>query len=150
MANYHFDTSSFLKIYIEEDGSHIVQALLIDNENHTLIISELTILEAHSAIRRREREGTISAEHADHIIEQINDDKMSRFVMQELSSAMISEAARLIDDHPLRSLDALQLAGCLEIRRERLIAPTFVCADSRLCDAAEKEALPTINPLEAS
>ena len=59
MANYYFDTSAFLKFYIEEDGSDTVQALLRDNESHTFIISDLTILEARSAIRRREREGSI-------------------------------------------------------------------------------------------
>ena len=150
MANYHFDTSSFLKFYIEEDGSETVQSLLIDNGNHTFIISELTIIEAHSAIRRREREGTISAERAARIIEQINDDKINRFVTQDLSSAMISEATRLIDDHPLRSLDALQLAGCLVLRQEKLVDPTFVCADIRLLDSANQEGLDILNPLDPS
>lgn len=149
MASYYFDTSSFLKFYIEENGSDIVQRLLIGNERHTFIISELTVLESHSAIRRREREGTISEERATSIIEQINQDKINRFVTQDISSATISEAARLIDDHPLRSLDALQLAGSLVLRQERLIEPIFVCADNRLLEAASSEGMTIINPLTA-
>ena len=149
MANYYFDTSSFVKFYIEEDGSGTIQGLLGDDDSHTLIISDLTILEARSAIRRREREGTVSVERAAHIIERIDDDSMNRFLTQDLSSAIVSEATRLIDAHLLRTLDALQLAGCLEIRRERLVEPTFVCADTRLLDAAIQEGLNILNPLDA-
>ena len=125
MENYYFDTSSYLKFYIEEDGSEAVHALLIDNENHTFIISELTILETRSAIRRREREGTVSGERAARILEQVNDDDMQHFVTLDLSSAMISEAARLIDDHPLRTLDVLQLAGYL-MARQSMSAPPII------------------------
>ena len=148
MANYYFGTSSFLKFYIEEDGSDTLQLLLRDNEDHTFIISDLTILEARSAIRRREREGTVSAERAAHIPEQINDDRINRFVTQDLSPAMISEAERIIDAHPLRALDALQLAGCLVFRRERLVEAAFVCADIRLLEAATQEGLDILNPLD--
>ena len=70
MPNYYFDTSAFLKIFIEEDGSDKVQALVEDLEGGELIILDLTILEARSAIRRLEREGNISAERA-RIVNQI-------------------------------------------------------------------------------
>ena len=88
-------------------------------------------------------------ERAAHIIERIDNDRTERFLTQDLSSAMMSEAARLIDAHLLRTLDALQLAGCLEIRRERLVEPTFVCADIHLLEAATQEELDILNPLDA-
>ena len=147
MATFYFDTSAFVKFYIEEDGSGTVQGLLEDARSHTLIISDLTILEARSAIRRREREGTVSVERAAHIIEQIGEDRTERFLTQDLSSAMMSEAARLIDAHLLRALDALQLAGCLVLRQQRFVESTFVCADNRLLDAASQEGLNILNPL---
>ena len=147
MANYYFDTSAFLKFYIEEDGSDTVQALLRDNESHTFIISDLTILEARSAIRRREREGSISAEHAANALEQIDEDAELRFLVQPQLSSMISDAAQHIDNHALRTLDSLQLAGCLLSHRSAYPPTTFVCADSRLRTAASREGLSTIDPL---
>ena len=69
------------------------------------------------------------------------------FLMQPSTSAVIEEAARLIDRHPLRAYDALQLAGCL-VASESMPEPvTFVCADTRLCDAAASEGLTTLNPV---
>ena len=67
--------------------------------------------------------------------------------MQDISEASIDEAERLIDAHPLRALDALHLAGCLIFRREKLVEPTFVCADIRLLEAANQEGLDILNPL---
>lgn len=49
--------------------------------------------------------------------------------------------------HWLRTLDALQLAGCLTIRHSTPPPLMFVCADDRLCDTATIEGLATLNPL---
>ena len=59
----------------------------------------------------------------------------------------MEEAARLIDRHPLRAYDALQLAGCLVVRHGMPEPVTFVCADTRLCEAAGREGLAAINPI---
>ena len=61
--------------------------------------------------------------------------------------AVMEEAARLIDRHPLRAYDALQLAGCLVVRQGMPGPVTFVCADGRLCEAAANEGLTTLNPV---
>ena len=146
MPNYYFDTSAFLKIFIEEDGSDKVQALVEDLEGGELIILDLTILEARSAIRRLEREGNISAERARNVLRQIADDAANMYFVQQTATAM-SEAERLLDRYALRTLDALHLAGCLVFRSEKLAEPTFVCADIRLLDAANQEGLDILNPL---
>ena len=59
----------------------------------------------------------------------------------------MEEAARLIDRHPLRAYDALQLAGCLVVRDGMAGPVTFVCADVRLCEAAGHEGLAALNPV---
>ena len=148
MANYYFDTSAFLKFYIEEVGSDAVQILLRDNENHTFIISDLTILEARSAIRRRAREGTVSEGRAAYIMEQIDDDIVYRLLTLGLTPAMMSEAKRLIDKHLLRTLDALQLTACLIAHNGAYPKTTLVCADIRLLEAATREGLDILNPLD--
>ena len=150
MEYNYFDTSAFLKFYIEENGSDIVQALFDNIDNNTIIVSDLTILESRSAIRRRERAGTISAEQVATVLEQINEDIEERIIVRSISSTTMNEAARLIDAYSLRTLDALQLAECLIVRNDAYPMTIFVCADIRLLDAASQEGLDILNPLDAS
>ena len=147
MANYYFDTSAFLKFYIDEDGSDTIRALAENLRDHTFVTSELTVLESRSAIRRRQREGITSAEETETLLSRIDANLSRLYFVQDISETTINEAARLIDAHPLRTLDALHLAGCLVFRSEKLAEPTFVCADIRLLDAANQEGLDILNPL---
>ena len=146
MASVYLDTSALIKLYVEEDGTERVVAITADFDGVQVIILDFTPLEARSAVRRRQREGDISGADADRILDRIEADTSSSFLVQPSTSAVIEGAARLIDRHPLRAYDALQLAGCLVIRD---IVPgllTFVCADVRLCGAAELEGLTVLNP----
>ena len=148
MASYYFDTSALIKLYIEEQGTEEVLRLVGGPIPHDLAIVGLTVLECRSAIRRRERSGDISNLVADQAINRIEDDALSRYFVEPLTETVFSEAKRLMDTRPLKTLDALQLAGCLRIRSSLPAPLTFVCADSRLCDAAILEGVATLNPLE--
>ena len=147
MSSVYLDTSALLKFYIEEDGTDRVTHVVEDAEDGHAFILDLTPVEARSAIRRREREGDIVASDADRVLRQIEDDASSLFLVQPSTSAVMEEAARLIDRHPLRAYDALQLAGCLVVRHGMPEPVTFVCADTRLCEAAGQEGLEALNPI---
>ena len=147
MASVYLDTSAFLKLYVEEDGTDRVARVMEDDEEGHAVILDLTPLEARSAIRRREREGDIAGADAYRVLRQIEGDASSLYLVQPSTSAVIEEAARLIDRHPLRAYDALQLSGCLVVGHGMPEPVTFVCADSRLCDAAASEGLTTLNPV---
>ena len=143
----YLDTSALIKLYVEEEGTEQVVEATQDAADGRVIIVDLTPLEARSAIRRREREGDISAADADRVLRQIENDCSMSFLTQPSTSAVMEEAARLIDRHPLRAYDALQLAGCLVVRDGMPGPVTFVCADTRLCDAARHEGLEALNPI---
>ena len=147
MASVYLDTSALLKLYIEEEGTARVIALTEEVGGVQVVILDVTLLESRSAIRRREREGDISGADADRILKQIEGDASSSFLLQPSTSAVMEEAARLIDRHPLRAYDALQLAGCLVASHGVPESLTFVCADARLCEAANLEGLTTLNPM---
>ena len=147
MTSVYLDTSALIKLYVEEEGTEQVVEATQDAADGRVIIVDLTPLEARSAIRRREREGDISATDADRVLRQIENDCSMSFLMQPSTTAVIEEAVRLIDRHPLRAYDALQLAGCLVVRDGMPGPVTFVCADTRLCDAAGLEGLETLNPV---
>ena len=147
MASVYLDTSALLKLYIAEEGTERVIEAVEGAADGRIAILVLTPLEARSGIRRREREGDISSADADRTLGKIEDDCSTLFLTQPLSSPVMEEAARLIDRHPLRAYDALQLGGCLVVRDGMPEPVTFVCADARLCEAAVSEGLTTLNPV---
>ena len=146
MELFYLDTSALIKRYIEEEGTERVLDLTADSTGVQIIILDITPLEARSALRRRQREGDISDSDVYGILDQIEADVSSSFLVQPSTSAVIEEGTRLIDRHALRAYDALQMAGCL-VTREQVPGPlTFVCADVRLCAAATQEGLVVLDP----
>lgn len=148
MPDYYFDTSALLKLYIQEDGSDRLRRMLDQSEDNRVFILELTLLEARSAIRRRERAHEISPADANGFLTRIDQDGNSRYFVERISEQVTAEAYRLIDNHPIRSLDALQLAGCILLSQAYRPPPIFVCADYDLCDSATAERIATLNPLQ--
>ena len=65
---------------------------------------------------------------------------------------VIAEAGRLVETHPLRAYDAVQLACALLVRRglgwAGRASPRFVAADAALLAAARAESFLFDNPLE--
>ena len=147
MSSFFFDTSALIKLYVEERGTSEVLGLIDELGGDRIVILDITLLECRSAVRRRERDGDISGPDANRVLQQVHEDASTLYLVQPSSSAVIEEAARVLDTHALRAYDALQLAGCVTVRRRAPAPPTFVCADGRLCAAAEFEGLDTINPL---
>ena len=149
MASYYFDTSALLKFYIQEEGSEVVADLMENIGSDGISILDITLLELRSAVRRRERQEDMSEREANRTIDKIRQDETSVYLVQSLDSSVTEEAIRVLDTHPLKTLDALQLAGCLVIGRRMSEPLTFVCADTRLNDAARLEGLVTLNPLDS-
>ena len=148
MASYYFDSSAFLKLYIQEEGSPSIVALSEGLDRHEIVILDITVVESHSALRRRYRTGEISLAVADSLLGRIHGDAESQFRVETSTPEILRGATRLIDLHPLSTYDAVQLAGCLAVRRSGLPQLTFVCADYRLCAAANLEGVTTVNPLD--
>lgn len=147
MDNVYLDTSALVKLYIQETGTAQVLAAVEAAESAQVIVTDFSRVESRSAVRRRERASDVSGTEANQILKQIERDVSSFFLVQPTSSAVLEEALRLIDRHPLRAYDALQLAGCLVVRDSLPGPVTFVCADAQLCQAAKQEGLTTLNPM---
>ena len=148
MPDYYFDTSALVKLYIRENGSARLRQTLGQSEDNRIYILEITRLETRSVFRRLERESKISTTDAERFISQIDQHGRTRYFVEQLSEQVTTEASKLIDKYPLRSLDALQLAGCVLLSQAYHPPPIFVCADYDLCAAAAAERTPTLNPLQ--
>ncbi len=142
MTLHFFDTSAFVKRYHSEPGSVRVQEICASVEN-TIVISELTIVEAASAFARRRDAGEVTSEQLDTVMNRIEDDAAREFLVSKLESETILRARDLVLGYGLRTLDALQLAAALSLVA---LSPVFVCSDARLIQAAESAGLTVLNP----
>ena len=138
--NYFFDTSALLKNYIEESGSEHVSELMKQAEN--IYVSEITIIECFSTLRRILSEKFISEDDYTYLKQQISYD-FEYFHIIEYSMGRI-HCENLIDTYQLKTLDSIQLAATLYVIDE---VDGFVCCDNKLLKAAKEENLGIINPV---
>lgn len=147
MALYYLETSALVKLYVREPGTDRMLRLASRAANHRLAVLALAEVEFRSAVRRREREGDIDPALATRLIERFAQQQEARFMRQLVNDQVLDRALDLIDRHPLRAYDAVQLAGCLVLKSTSPgEVPIFVCADRQLVAAAEAEGLAALDP----
>ena len=135
-----------MKLYVRESGTERMLRLVADPEAPRLAILSLARAELYSAVRRRERAGDIDAVLATQLLDRFESHLKTRFLRQSVSDPVLDLACALIDRHPLRAYDALQVAGCLVLKSVAPETPVFVCADRQLLEAAETEGLIWLDP----
>lgn len=118
------------------------------SSGHTLAILGLARVEFRAAVRHRQRAGDVPEDAAGSLIARMEQHLQSLYLVQPVTEAVIEEAAGLLDRHPLRAYDAVQLAGCLSLRAALHERPSFVCSDHQLLRAAELEGLTVFDPAE--
>lgn len=146
MALLYLDTSALVKIYVNEPGSQLMRRMVLPAESNEIAISAITPVEFHSAIRRRQRAGDFDVGEADRIVNLFGAQLISGFLRTPVGDREFDLAIRMIARHYLRGYDAVQLAACLTLANSSVEEPVFVCADSRLLQAAEAEGLTVLDP----
>lgn len=137
------DTSSLFKFYYPESGSDAVEARLAEAER--LSISELSRVEFSSIVARKVRMKEIGRKQYTRLMSAFDEDCLSRiYVMIPVNGEVLDEARSLMErlglQHPLRTLDSLQLACAM-----RSGAGDFLCHDTRLAEMAEQIGLHVVN-----
>ena len=153
MGTYFLDTSAVVKRYIVETGSEWVTTLCRPLSNHTIIISQATLVEAVAAICRKAKEQDasqrISEIDRDRNISRFRQNAQQQYNLVQVTSAIYTQAGDLCRLHRLRAYDAVQLTCALEVRTTLAplqIAPIFVSADINLLNIAQAEGLNVENP----
>ena len=112
---FYVDSSVIVKQHIAEIGSSWVIPLMQPSEKNVFITSLLTKVEVLSAFNRRLREIAISLLVYNQISAAFESSSSEhRFV--KLEQTVISESQRLLEKHPLRAGDAVQLASAVVVR----------------------------------
>jgi hypothetical protein len=149
LARYYFDTSAFTKFYHPEVGSARVTKIVQDPAS-VLQISNLAILETQSAFAMKVRTAVLDQAHAEAAMDKVFKDLATGlFFAVKLDESHVDDARALVRKYGyarrMRTLDALQLAVALDLRRRNLV-DTFVVADKLLAEIAMLEALVVENP----
>lgn len=130
----YLDTSSLVKLYLDEPGADEVARLVAGAA--VVVTSTLAYPEARATMARRRRERLMTPrEHAEAV--RHLDLDWPRFVTLPFDADLALAAGRLADAHGLRGGDAVHLASfeaVLTSAGEEEVR--FSCADDRLTRAA--------------
>jgi hypothetical protein len=143
---YFLEATAFAKLFVQETGTDALIRLMEAVEDNRKLISASTPLEVYAAIRRREREGCISADDATAALDILRLEA-ARMVQEPLNPAVLEAARQLLDRTELRWPDALQLAAAL-VSRDMFHGTEiiFVSASPQLLEAAKSEGFHAIDP----
>lgn len=137
----YVDTSSLLKLLIEEDGSE--QAGRLWDSADAVVSVVVVVVEARAALAAAERGGRLTAaEHREAKAELAV--LVDELTIVGITNDLIVQAAELAEGEALRGYDAVHLAAAVTVG-----AVVLTSADSALCSAAERCGLHVANPLDA-
>ncbi len=148
MAIFYLDTSALVKRYRRETGTEVVDAIFSSPAPEgRFFISSLCLLELTSAVWRLARGGALSEATASQILARFRQDVRDLISVWPLDQEIVAAAVGVVEDHRLRSADAIHLASALAIAGAETAAPVvLVASDRELLRAAERAGLPTIDP----
>lgn len=133
----YLDTSSLVKLYVEEANSR--ETRLLAQTAEVIATSRIAYVEAHAALARKRRDRGLTRAQYRSVIQELDQDWDSYFVV-DVSQSLVQAAGSFAERHSLRALDAIHLASAVALR-ERAAAVAFHCFDARLTSAARHEGL---------
>ena len=151
---YFFDSSALVKRYVAETGSALVQTVTHPQADNQIVIARITWVEVLSAFSRLHREGGLPPTDVENAIRAFQYDVDTQYQIVELDPTLIETAGQLVQRHPLRAYDSVQLAAALILQSAfnsiADVTLSFISADHRLLTIAQTEGLVTIDPTVAA
>ncbi len=132
----YVDTSSLIKLYVQEDGSEEVRQTV--HSSRVVSTSVIAYAEARAALARQRREGGLTPSGHDRAKAALEDD-WPRFLTIGVTESVYRKAGDLAETHRLRGFDSLHLASFLWLYLQSVPQPvTFSSFDKRLNRAARE------------
>lgn len=114
MSHFYLDTSAVVKRYRPEPGSAWVEALTASTPGHTIILSEITLVEVAAALAAKHRApGGITQKERDDAVALFLSHCQAEYELVAVSRTIIDRAVILTQNYRLRGYDAMQLATAL-------------------------------------
>ncbi len=131
----YFDTSSLVKLYIDEDSSEVVSGLLESCD--IAATSIIAYAETRAAFARRCRDKVLSPVEYRNIVTDFNSD-WSDFVIINTSNDLILQAGEMAERYALRGFDSIHLSSAMTLKNKTQSEISFSCFDSKLNFAAKQ------------
>ncbi len=138
-----WDTSALIPLVVAERSSSRVERWLREDPN--VIVWTLSCVELFSSLARRRREEPRS----ESSLLAARRDLLSTWEQwSEVTSVEVvrRHAERVVETHPLRAADALQIGAALVASENIPATLEFVTLDRNLANAAEREGFVTLGP----
>jgi predicted nucleic acid-binding protein len=123
-----FDTSAFVKRYVNETGSQ--QVIDICQNANALALSVICLPEIISTLRRLVREDKVSEKEYSQLKKSISTDLEDVDII-EITPEVMSRAISCLETHSLRAMDAIHLGCALAYAPDQ-----FVSSDQKQIQAA--------------
>ena len=148
MPVYYMDTSALVKRYRNEPGTEAIDRLFDVRQADTRIYTSfLTALELTSSILRLVKGGQLSQNLADNMLARFRQDTQGTVRILPLTDAIVNDALAVVEQHQLRSADAIHLATASSIFS---LAPELesilVSSDRELLSAAANSGMGVLDP----
>ncbi len=147
MTAYFVDTSALAKRYLNETGSNWVRRLMHPSSGHTHVVSELLRVEMASLFSYHQRQSLLLPRYINRLESAFLRHYLSEYMVIPVTTSVLISASNITKRHPLRSLDAIQLASAVQATSLVSSPITFISADNRLLTGAAAEGFKVDNPL---
>ena len=128
-----FDTSAFVKRYVQESGTDKVLALC--DQATEIGLSGIVLPEIISAFCRLRREARITEAQYQHLKRQLLAD-IEDITLCDLAPSVLVQAVASLENNVLRGMDAIHIGSALVLHVD-----LFVSADAKQCQAARNAGL---------
>ncbi len=139
-----WDTSAIIPLCIEEQETRSIQD--IAKKDGMIVVWWGSIVECYSAFGRLRRDGFLKPKEEMQVLAVLSQ-LLRVWTEIEPSDEIRDITRRLFQNYPLRTADGLQLAAASVWAEKTPMGHEFVCLDSRLRDAAQREGF-TVLPAE--
>src|SRR5271169_1482188 len=137
----YLDTSSFVKLYVQEAHTALVKKWV--EEAEIVTTCRIAYPETMSAISRRFRQGDLTERQYDSLITRFSDE-WGRFAAVDFDEL---EAGRLVNLYGLRGFDAVHLSAAMLLKATQSnILLSFSSFDQKLNNAASIEGFTLLSP----
>jgi len=134
----YLDTSSLVKLYVEEEeSSRVADLVRLSKVTGTSLVA---YAEARAAFARRFRENAFTLREYKRLASSFDED-WDNYLIVRVTKELVRQAGDLAEKHELRGFDAIHLSSAVTLREELSTRIIFSCFDEKLQIASHVEEL---------
>jgi uncharacterized protein len=137
----YFDTSAFIKRFLDEDGSDAVRKLA--NSTTLAVSSWLLHAEIYAVVARKRREGVIPSKTLDMALADFERLGKAMLILS-CQDGLLVDIRRLHAQHAIGGCDSVHLASAISYERLSGNSIAFASADRQQRNAARAEGLTVV------